>query len=167
MKEGVLAIVLQKESGAILLVKRRDAGVWALPGGGLDPLESAEVAAFREVKEETHINCKIVRMGAYFYPVNRLAAATSIYVCETTDMHPLASEESSAAEFFSLQALPDSLFYLHRQWIAEVLQSDTLIRRPLKEVNYIALLRYAVSHPITLMRFLYHKIFVCIKMGKR
>ena len=39
MKEGVLAIVLQKESGQVLLVKRRDAGVWALPGGGLDDFE--------------------------------------------------------------------------------------------------------------------------------
>ncbi len=155
MKEGVLAIVLQKESGQVLLVKRRDAGVWALPGGGLDDFEPPADAVIREVKEEAHIDCYVVRVGAYFYPVNRLAAATSIYVCETTDVNPSTSEETSAAEFFSLQALPKSLFYLHQQWIAEVLQSETPIRRPLKEVNYLAVLHYALLHPIALMRFLY------------
>lgn len=167
MKEGVLAIVLQKGTGAILLVKRRDAGVWALPGGGLDALEAPEVAAVREVKEEAHIDCYIVREGAYFYPVNRLAAPTTIFLCETIDANPLISEETSAAEFFPFQALPKTLFYLHRQWIEEILQSKCLIRRPLIEVNYLALLRYALFHPIALVRFLYHKIFACTRMGKK
>ncbi len=37
----------------ILLVKRRDTGKWALPGGFVEPGETGEQAAFREGEEET------------------------------------------------------------------------------------------------------------------
>ncbi len=53
-KVAVGAIVLK--DGEILLVKRRfnpSSGRWALPGGHVEPGESLEEAAVRELKEET------------------------------------------------------------------------------------------------------------------
>lgn len=50
------AIVVQ--SGHILLVKRRNypgKGLWALPGGFLEPNETLETACLRELDEETKI----------------------------------------------------------------------------------------------------------------
>ena len=40
----------------LLMIQRRDTGTWALPGGHLDPGESAAAAAQREVLEETGVD---------------------------------------------------------------------------------------------------------------
>ncbi len=50
--QGAFVIVLN-ESQQILLVKRKDVPLWDLPGGRVDPGESAEEAAVREILEET------------------------------------------------------------------------------------------------------------------
>jgi 8-oxo-dGTP pyrophosphatase MutT (NUDIX family) len=46
------AVVLDGE-GRILLQRRRDNNLWALPGGGMDTGESVGEAVIREVREET------------------------------------------------------------------------------------------------------------------
>jgi 8-oxo-dGTP diphosphatase len=55
--------------GKILLVKRDTVpfkGYWALPGGRVDPGETAGQTVIREVKEETGLDVKIVRVvGEY------------------------------------------------------------------------------------------------------
>lgn len=50
--QGAFVIVLN-ENQQILLVKRKDVPLWDLPGGRVDPEETAEEAAVREVLEET------------------------------------------------------------------------------------------------------------------
>ena len=52
VKVGVGVIILD-DSGRILLEKRRDNGMWGLPGGGIEPGESIYETALREVEEET------------------------------------------------------------------------------------------------------------------
>jgi mutator protein MutT len=50
--------VLVRHDGRVLLVKRGRnpfAGTWSLPGGRIEPGETAEAAAIREVREETGI----------------------------------------------------------------------------------------------------------------
>ncbi|WP_407571416.1 NUDIX domain-containing protein [Deinococcus altitudinis] len=48
-----VSVVLQNEQGEWLLQRRSDSGLWGLPGGGLEPGESFEQAAARELEEET------------------------------------------------------------------------------------------------------------------
>jgi 8-oxo-dGTP pyrophosphatase MutT (NUDIX family) len=45
----------------IVVVHRARYGDWSLPKGKLDPGETEEAAALREVEEETGLRCRIVR----------------------------------------------------------------------------------------------------------
>lgn len=54
--------VIQREDGAILMVKRRnppEAGFWSVPGGKVDPGESLRDAAAREAFEETGLRVEV------------------------------------------------------------------------------------------------------------
>jgi 8-oxo-dGTP diphosphatase len=54
--------------GGVLLVHRPDYGDWTLPKGKLDPGESWEEAAVREVEEETGLRCDVgEEAGRTFY----------------------------------------------------------------------------------------------------
>jgi len=67
------AVVID-DQGRILLIKRSDNQLWALPGGGHDVGESIEEAAIREVKEETGLNVEITGLvGVYTNPDHVIA----------------------------------------------------------------------------------------------
>jgi ADP-ribose pyrophosphatase YjhB (NUDIX family) len=54
------------EQGRILLTRRADNGQWCLPGGGMEPGESAAEACEREVLEETGLGVRVKRLvGVY------------------------------------------------------------------------------------------------------
>ena len=56
-------IVIDKESGIprVLLVHRPSYDDWSFPKGKLEPGETIEEAALREVREETGLDCRIIR----------------------------------------------------------------------------------------------------------
>lgn len=62
------AVVVDSQ-GRIALVHRKDNGLWALPGGGMELGESIEDCAIREVKEETGLDVEITGLvGVYTNP---------------------------------------------------------------------------------------------------
>ena len=73
-KEGVLrpgasALVFDEAREKILLTRRADNGRWCLPGGGMDPGESAAEACAREVLEETGLEVEVTKLvGVYTTP---------------------------------------------------------------------------------------------------
>lgn len=52
-----VGVLLQDESGRVLLQQRGDSGLWGTPGGGLEPGEDFLTAARRELLEETGLEC--------------------------------------------------------------------------------------------------------------
>ncbi|MFJ9569333.1 NUDIX domain-containing protein [Streptomyces bacillaris] len=61
--------VVTDDQGRILLQRRRDNDLWALPGGGMDLRDSLPGAAVREVKEETGLDVEITGLvGTYTDP---------------------------------------------------------------------------------------------------
>jgi len=59
-RERSAGCVVVGAEGTILLLLRADERAWCLPKGHIEPGESAERAALREVREETGLNAKIV-----------------------------------------------------------------------------------------------------------
>ena len=51
--------IVQDEAGRVLLQRRGDDGLWGLPGGGLEPGETFEGAARRELNEETGLDAAL------------------------------------------------------------------------------------------------------------
>ena len=65
---GGSAVVID-EVGRVLLHRRRDSGMWALPGGVMDAGETITDAVVREVREETGVSVEITRLvGIYSDP---------------------------------------------------------------------------------------------------
>ncbi|MFG2182552.1 NUDIX hydrolase [Streptomyces abikoensis] len=63
------SVVVVDDVGRVLLQRRRDNGMWALPGGGMRIGESLPDCAVRETKEETGMDVEVVGIvGTYTNP---------------------------------------------------------------------------------------------------
>lgn len=66
--------VVTDDQDRILLIRRRDNDLWALPGGGMDLGESIVDTATREVKEETGLDVEVTGLiGVYTNPRHVMA----------------------------------------------------------------------------------------------
>lgn len=64
-----VTVVVRNPAGDILLQKRADNQLWALPGGVVDIGETVSQTALREVKEETGLDVQVTRLvGIYSDP---------------------------------------------------------------------------------------------------
>lgn len=69
LKVGTAAVIFDEARRRVLLTQRTDNGRWCLPGGAMDPGESASEACVREVWEETGLAVAITRLiGIYTSP---------------------------------------------------------------------------------------------------
>jgi ADP-ribose pyrophosphatase YjhB (NUDIX family) len=112
---SVTAVVTNK-AGELLLVHKTDNGLWALPGGGMDPGESIAQAAVRETKEETGMEIEVVGVvGLYTNPNHVIAyddgeVRQQCSVCFTTRLlggELATSSETSEVGFVPLEKLDE------------------------------------------------------------
>jgi ADP-ribose pyrophosphatase YjhB (NUDIX family) len=99
--------------GKILLVKELADGMWTLPGGWADPLESAAESVVREVREESGFESRATKVLAIYdrskHPHTPLFPhhVYKIFVrCELTGGAPADSSETSSATFFAENEIP-------------------------------------------------------------
>ncbi|MEA4833061.1 MAG: NUDIX domain-containing protein [Oscillospiraceae bacterium] len=110
-------ILIFKKNGDItklLLIKRGGhpfLGKWALPGGFVNPDESADAAAARELEEETHIKAAgLKQLGLYSKPGRdpRTWVVTEAYIAYISDSAPdadyvaVADDDADAARWFDI-----------------------------------------------------------------
>lgn len=132
--------------------------MWVLPGGGVEEDESPAEAVKREVFEETGYVVEVVRQSAEYYPINRLAALTSVYICRIIGGAPCLSSETSSIGFSPLKNLPSTLFSLHQDWLKEALSHSELIKKPLTQVTYWAVINHFFKHPLHVLRYLWTRL---------
>lgn len=69
LRLGCCVAIFDSERAKILLMRREDNGLWCLPSGGMEPGESAEETAIREVAEETGLEVQVTNLiGVYSSP---------------------------------------------------------------------------------------------------
>lgn len=167
MKQAVSCILFNPDRTAVLLVKRRDIPVWVLPGGGIDPGETPETAAIREIFEESGFHVVISRKVAEYLPVNRLTQLTHFFECVIVSGKATTSTESSDVRFFQLSALPKLLPPPYPGWIEDAVAAyPHVIRKKITGVSYPILIKYLVLHPILVCRFLLTKIGIHINNSR-
>ena len=117
IRPGTCAAVFN-ERGEILLQKRADNGFWSMPGGAVDPGESVQQGALREVWEETGLHVRVVRLvGVYSDPRNYMITqypggdivhnVSLCFVCERVSGTLQLSRESTDIGYFPVDALPE------------------------------------------------------------
>lgn len=156
---GVAAVVFDGPKQKFLLVKRRDVPVWVLPGGGIDPGESPETAAVREVFEESGVEVRILRKVAKYSANGWLSAETHVFECEVVGGVPGPSDETTAAGFFALEDYPAPVFPVHRNWVLDTLKNQQdVICKPVEGLDWFSVTRMIVGHPILVSRFFLSKL---------
>lgn len=66
---GAATVLFDPNREKILLTRRRDNGQWCLPGGRMEPGESAAETAEREMREETGLEIRVTKLiGVYTDP---------------------------------------------------------------------------------------------------
>jgi len=104
------AVIFDLAREKVLLTRRSDNGRWCLPGGAMDPGESAAECCAREVLEETGLVVRVGRLiGVYSTPHriteypdgNRKQAFDLVFEVEWVSEELRFSDEVTEAGFFS------------------------------------------------------------------
>jgi ADP-ribose pyrophosphatase YjhB (NUDIX family) len=103
-------VAVINEAGQILLSKRGDFAVWALPGGRVDNHELIQNTAIREVREETGLEVEIVRPVGLYYQQGRQRMDILYRAKPIGGELFKTSDETLDNLFFSPDALPEPLF---------------------------------------------------------
>ena len=119
---GVRAVIVNG-AGEILLQRRTDMDVWGLPGGSIEPDETAFEALKREVAEETSLRISEAEpMGLYCGPDQKFAYPNGdkvqcfaiAFVVRQWEGNPRADGiEGSNVCFFPLSNLPEPIASIH------------------------------------------------------
>ena len=111
---GASAIIFDEAREKVLLTRRTDNGRWCLPGGGMEPGESAEETSARETLEETGLEVRVTRLvGIYTSPNmiieypdgNRKQSVAFSFEAEVTGGELALSDETTEFGYFALDGL--------------------------------------------------------------
>jgi ADP-ribose pyrophosphatase YjhB (NUDIX family) len=98
-------VIVQRDEKILLVQQDYGERYWSLPGGLVEHGESLEAAAVREVREETGLNVKILRLiGLYSKPAENALAITFEGLIVGGILRP--ANEITQAGFFPPDDLP-------------------------------------------------------------
>lgn len=113
---GGTAVIFDEARGKVLLTRRADNGRWCLPGGAMEPGESAAETCVRETLEETGLEVRVTRLvGIYTSPDmiieyadgNRYQPVAFTFEAEITGGELSLSDETTEFGYFAVGGLGD------------------------------------------------------------
>lgn len=130
-----VTVIIFDGEGRVLLQKRRDVGLWGIPSGHVEPGETVEAAAKREVLEETGLHIEVDKLiGVYsdpasqvfHYPDGRVVHFITTYFSAAISGGELEVNESESLEikFFPPSNLPNGLLNMHPNWLIDALEKQ-------------------------------------------
>jgi ADP-ribose pyrophosphatase YjhB (NUDIX family) len=108
-------VFVPDERGRVLLIRRADNGMWALPGGFHDLNETPATCAARECLEETGLSIRIVRLLGIFssnryqeinYPHKGGKYVHVLFLAQRIDGTPHPTSEAREIGFFAEDQIP-------------------------------------------------------------
>src|SRR4029453_2821838 len=97
----------------VLLVRERVDGKWTVPGGWADVNDSPSSAVLKEIEQESGFSARVLKLAAIYdrnkrnHPAYLFHSWKLFFVCEITGGEARTSYETTAVEFFPLDALPE------------------------------------------------------------
>ena len=104
----IAAVILVHKQNLLLLVKRAiepHFGKWSFPSGYVDRGEKVEVAARREVKEETTLTVKINKLQGVYSGIGPVILAV-YQATPLDDKDPIPNHETLEVAWFDINTLP-------------------------------------------------------------
>ncbi|OBA06344.1 DNA mismatch repair protein MutT [Bacillus subtilis] len=131
-------VIVTNEKHQILLVKRKDVPLWDLPGGKVDPGETAEAAGLREVLEETGYNAVLsAKIGVYQRP--KFQDEQYVFAGNITGGRAIViGMETADMKWFSLQRLPLLMVPNRKRQISDFMNGDRDVHVILKDTSMLA-----------------------------
>jgi ADP-ribose pyrophosphatase YjhB (NUDIX family) len=107
---GAEAVIFHEEQ--IMLIKRNDNGLWAVPGGLVEVGETLAEAAQRELWEETGVRGQVTKLLGIFdsrlwHSKTKAHLYHAILLAEAPDLMPKTSIEATEVAFFGENNLPE------------------------------------------------------------
>jgi ADP-ribose pyrophosphatase YjhB (NUDIX family) len=135
LRLGCSLVLLSPDRKEVLLTRRSDNGQWCLPGGTVDPGESVTETCMREMREETSLEVRLVRLtGVYsdpdqlvIYPDGNKAFIVVLnFEVEQIGGRLQLSPETTEARFFSVEeAMQMDLFHNHAEHLRDALEGNS------------------------------------------
>lgn len=121
-------IIIEIDSGIVLIERGNEPKGWALPGGFVDYGETLEDAAIREASEETSLSITELRLhGCYSDPTRdcRRHTISTVFVAKGEGT-PKAGDDAAKIAVFRKDAIPAGLCFDHDRIIREYLEKAAL-----------------------------------------
>lgn len=125
-------IIIEYNSGIVLIKRKYAPHGWALPGGFVEYGESLEDAAIREAKEETNLDVELVTLlYTYSDPSRdpRRHTVSAVFIAKG-DGKLKAGDDAGGAKVFTKDEIPSALAFDHKNIVNDYLKFKETGKRP-------------------------------------